>query len=99
MPEIAGGNWPAGRALFNGTAAGATCHELRGEGKRVGPELGNLVHREPMPEGRARLRAEADGLVAHLHGLTECEFTHLLTAFPLVAAAVKATAVEALCSA
>ncbi len=46
IPEIAGADWLAGRALFNGKAACATCHELRGEGKRVGPELGNLVHRD-----------------------------------------------------
>jgi putative heme-binding domain-containing protein len=46
IPEIAGGDWTAGRALFNGKAACATCHELRGDGKRVGPELGNLVHRD-----------------------------------------------------
>ncbi len=46
IPEIAGADWQAGRALFNGKAACATCHELRGEGKRVGPELGNLVHRD-----------------------------------------------------
>ncbi len=46
IPEIAGGNWEAGRGLFNGKAACATCHELRGEGKRVGPELGNLIHRD-----------------------------------------------------
>ncbi len=46
IPEIAGGDWAAGRALFNGKAACATCHELRGEGQRVGPELGNLIHRD-----------------------------------------------------
>ncbi len=46
IPEIAGADWHAGRALFNGKAACATCHELRGEGKRVGPELGDLVHRD-----------------------------------------------------
>ncbi len=46
IAEIAGGNWQVGRALFNGKATCATCHELRGEGKRVGPELGNLVHRD-----------------------------------------------------
>lgn len=46
VPEIAGGNWSSGRALFNGKAACATCHELRGEGKRVGPELANLIHRD-----------------------------------------------------
>lgn len=46
IPEIAGGDWSAGRAVFNGKAACATCHQLRGEGKRVGPELGNLIHRD-----------------------------------------------------
>jgi putative heme-binding domain-containing protein len=46
IPEIEGADWHAGRTLFNGKAACATCHELRGEGKRVGPELGNLVHRD-----------------------------------------------------
>ena len=46
IPEIAGADWHAGRALFHGKAACATGHELRGEGTRVGPELGNLVHRD-----------------------------------------------------
>lgn len=46
VPEIAGGNWNAGRALFTGKAACASCHELRGEGARVGPELANLIHRD-----------------------------------------------------
>jgi len=46
IPELAGGNWEAGRALFKGKAACATCHQLRGEGFRVGPELGNLMHRD-----------------------------------------------------
>ena len=44
IPEIAGGSYDAGRALFNGKAACATCHQLRGDGVKVGPELGNLVH-------------------------------------------------------
>jgi hypothetical protein len=33
---------------------------------------------------RAQLRAEIDGLVGHLYGLTEEEFIHILGAFPLV---------------
>lgn len=44
IPQIARGDWNAGHALFNGKAACATCHQLRGEGVRVGPELGNLIH-------------------------------------------------------
>ncbi|HEV7402865.1 MAG TPA: c-type cytochrome, partial [Chthoniobacteraceae bacterium] len=46
IPEIAGGNYEAGHALFKGKAACATCHQLRGDGFRVGPELSNLMHRD-----------------------------------------------------
>ena len=38
---------------------------------------------------RARLRAELDALVAHLYALTESEFTHILTTFPIVSESVK----------
>lgn len=41
---------------------------------------------------RARLRAELDGLVAHLYGLTESDFAHILKTFPLVADPVKLAA-------
>jgi hypothetical protein len=44
---------------------------------------------------RAKLRAELDGLVAHLYGLTEDEFAHILTAFPLVSDSVKTAAQNA----
>ena len=44
------------------------------------------------PTERAKLRAELDGLVAHLYGLTEAEFTHILDTFPLVAQPVKVAA-------
>lgn len=44
------------------------------------------------PAERAKLRAELDGLIAHLYGLSEEEFVHILSAFPLVADAVKVDA-------
>ena len=44
------------------------------------------------PLERAKLRAELDGLVAHLYGLTEEEFIHILGTFPLVGSAVKVDA-------
>jgi len=44
---------------------------------------------------RARLRAEIDGMVAHLYSLTEAEFSHILGTFPLVAESVKAAALQA----
>lgn len=47
------------------------------------------------PAKRAHLRAELDGLIAHLYGLTEAEFTYILTTFPLVAEPVKIAAQNA----
>lgn len=44
---------------------------------------------------RAQLRAELDGLVAHLYGLTESEFAYILTTFPVVAREVKDAALAA----
>ena len=46
IPQLAGGNFEAGHQLFLGKAACATCHQFRGEGVRVGAELGNLIHRD-----------------------------------------------------
>ena len=47
------------------------------------------------PTERARLRAELDALVAHLYGLSETEFAHILGTFPLVAEPVKIAALNA----
>ncbi len=47
---------------------------------------------ETDPHERAKLRAELDGLVAHLYGLTEAEFAHILATFPLVPEPVKQAA-------
>ena len=49
-------------------------------------DVGLRDHRDGAtdPVERARLRAELDGLVAHLYGLNEDEFAHILATFPLV---------------
>jgi hypothetical protein len=47
------------------------------------------------PAERARLRAELDGLVAHLYGLTDEEFLHILGTFPLVPESSKVDAYNA----
>lgn len=47
------------------------------------------------PAERARLRAELDGLVAHLYGLSEEEFAYILTTFPVVSQEVKDAALAA----
>lgn len=44
------------------------------------------------PEKRAQLRAEIDGLVGHLYGLTEQEFAHILLTFPVVTDPVREAA-------
>jgi putative heme-binding domain-containing protein len=47
LPELAGGNWLRGRAEFFGEqAACSKCHQIRGEGERIGPDLSNLPHRD-----------------------------------------------------
>jgi len=45
--------------------------------------------------GRARLRAELDGIVANLYGLTEEEFAYILTTFPVVPEGTKDAALAA----
>jgi Putative DNA-binding domain len=44
---------------------------------------------------RAKLRAELDGMVAHLYGLTQADFEHILATFPLVAPEKKDAALQA----
>jgi hypothetical protein len=44
------------------------------------------------PVERAQLRAELDGLVAQLYGLTDAEFEHILSTFPLVPKATREAA-------
>jgi len=47
------------------------------------------------PFARARLRAELDGMIAHLYELTEVEFAHILNSFPLVPEPAKVAAQNA----
>jgi hypothetical protein len=44
---------------------------------------------------RAKLRAELDGMIAHLYGLTESEFEYILSTFPIVKEQVKQDALAA----
>lgn len=47
------------------------------------------------PDERAQLRAELDGIIANLYGLTEDEFAHILMTFPVVPQATKDAALAA----
>jgi len=44
---------------------------------------------------RGKLRAELDGMIAHLYGLTEEEFVYILTTFPIVPEPVKVATINA----
>ncbi|MEG4965705.1 Eco57I restriction-modification methylase domain-containing protein [Microcoleus sp. B6-A1] len=44
---------------------------------------------------RGKLRAELDGMIAHIYGLTEEEFAYILTTFPIVTEPVKQAALNA----
>ena len=44
---------------------------------------------------RSKLRAELDGIIAHIYGLTEEEFTYILSTFPIVSQPQKVAAQNA----
>ncbi len=46
-------------------------------------------------EERSTLKAELDGIIAHLYGLTEEEFAYILSTFPIVASTQKQAALAA----
>jgi hypothetical protein len=60
-------------------------------------EVGLNSHREGVTDEteRAKLRAELDGIIAHLYGLTDAEFAYILTTFPIVPETVKQAALVA----
>jgi len=68
----------------------------RGEGLSAAEGQGTGdIHGVTDAVQRARLRAELDGIIAHLYGLTEEEFAHILATFPLVSESVKVAALSA----
>jgi putative heme-binding domain-containing protein len=46
-PELAGGNWSRGKAVFfSEQAACSKCHAFQGQGAKIGPDLSNLPKRD-----------------------------------------------------
>ncbi len=60
-------------------------------------EVGLVSHQQGVTDEveRAKLRVELDGMIAHLYGLTEEEFTYILSTFPIVPQSVKTATLEA----
>jgi putative heme-binding domain-containing protein len=47
IPEIAGGDWQRGKKLFFSEQPGCfKCHQVAGEGGKIGPDLANLIYRD-----------------------------------------------------
>jgi putative heme-binding domain-containing protein len=47
LPELKGGNWERGKAIFFGAEVGcAKCHTMAGQGGGIGPDLTNLPQRD-----------------------------------------------------
>ncbi len=73
IPQLAGGDFEKGHQLFLGKAACATCHQFRGEGARVGADLGNITQRDydsvlrDLLDPNATLNPDAVGYVALLN--------------------------------
>ena len=64
---------------------------------RLAQEAGLTSHKKGITDEtkRTKLRAELDGIIAHLYQLTETEFTHILNTFPLVSDRVKEATLKA----
>jgi hypothetical protein len=93
MPRLSESD-PAFRQIVERVAClVCTTSEFDGLAKAVG--IRSHKHGVTDPVKRATLRAELDGLIAHLYGLSEAEFAHVLSTFPLVSDPVKVAAQNA----
>jgi putative heme-binding domain-containing protein len=46
-PQLRGGDWARGQAVFHSDKAlCGRCHQVRGQGGAIGPDLSNLIHRD-----------------------------------------------------
>jgi putative heme-binding domain-containing protein len=46
-PELKGGSWARGRQIFfSDQAQCSRCHQVAGQGGKIGPDLSNLIHRD-----------------------------------------------------
>jgi hypothetical protein len=93
VPRISPDSVP-GKALVE-RAAKLICTTPEFDSLAIG--VGLRDHRDGVTAAtnRTKLRAEIDGLVAHLYGLTESQFEHVTATFPLVDETMKQAALRA----
>ncbi len=92
VPRLTAADTAFGTIVKRAAQLICTSPEFDALAKEVG--LGNHKSGVTATAARAQLRAELDGLIAHLYALTESEFAHILTAFPIVAQPVKDAALK-----
>jgi hypothetical protein len=63
---------------------------LKSNGYDISPVETRLIASLP-----SQIHAELDAMIAHLYGLSEAEFAHILATFPIVKTEVKAAALAA----
>lgn len=90
LPRLTAKNKAFGKIVHRAARLTCTTPEFDDLAQSVG--LAGYQDGATDPTERARLRSELDGLVAHLYGLSEAEFVHILGTFPLVAEPVKVAA-------
>jgi hypothetical protein len=93
MPRLSESDPMFGQIVERVACLVCTTSEFDALAKAVG--IGSHKYGVTDPVKRSVLRAELDGLVAHLYGLTEAEFAHILSTFPLVPDPVKVAAQNA----
>jgi hypothetical protein len=82
VPRLTAKDGPFASIVARAARLVCTTPEFDDLAKSVG--LGSYRDGVTDPAKRAVLRAELDGLIAHLYGLSEEEFAYILTTFPLV---------------
>lgn len=87
MPRLTEGDETFGEIVERAAKLICTAPEFDDLAKEVG--IKSYKNGVTDPAQRQQLRAELDALIAHLYGLTEIEFRHILTTFPLVDESVK----------
>ena len=93
IPHLASTNGQFDEIVGRSARLICTTREFDDLAKEVG--LGSHKNGVNDSSERAKLRAELDGIIAHLYGLTEEEFAYILTTFPIVEQSVKDAALQA----